>query len=68
MDCFLDLTQTSEGPPNPVQIPYVTIEMADQTVPLVGDCENEDGWAWSVEGELLTFCGSWYELVKQGTA
>ena len=56
--CVIDLTMLEEGPPDPVQIPYVTIEMNGADVPYVLDCENEDGWTWIEAGLVLSFCGS----------
>jgi hypothetical protein len=64
--CDFDLTMMPEGPPAPSQIPLVTIEMAGSLLPYVEDCETEDGWAWIVEGEILSLCGSWCELLKDG--
>ncbi len=67
-DCTIDLTMTEEGPPEPNQIPYVSFEVDGMTVPLVTDCATEDGWAWIVEGEIMTFCGSYCDDFKNGTA
>ena len=67
-DCTIDLTMTEEGPPDPAQIPYVSFTSDGVEVPYVEDCENEDGWTWIEQGLILTFCGSYCEDFKQGTA
>jgi hypothetical protein len=67
-DCTIDLTMTEEGPPAPSQIPYVTFEVDGMLVPYVEDCETEAGWTWIVEGEIMTFCGSYCDDFKNGTA
>ena len=54
------------GPPDPTQIPFVTFEIGGMTVPQVDDCATEDGWAWIVEGEIMSFCGSYCEQFKNG--
>jgi hypothetical protein len=65
-DCTIDLTMTEEGPPDPSQIPFVTFEIGGMMVPQVDDCATEDGWAWIVEGEIMSFCGSYCEQFKNG--
>jgi hypothetical protein len=65
-DCTVDLTSSPGGPLDPLQIPYLVIETNGQEVPYVLDCENENGWAWIVDGEILTFCGSYCEGFKNG--
>ena len=67
-DCTIDLTMTPEGPPEPKQIPYVSFVVDGMEVPLVMDCDTEDGWAWIIEGEIMTFCGSYCDDFKNGTA
>ncbi|MFV8752572.1 VWA domain-containing protein [Nannocystaceae bacterium ST9] len=67
-DCTIDLTMTPEGPPDPSQIPFVTFESNGMDVPFVEDCDTEDGWTWIVEGEIMTFCGSYCDNFKNGTA
>jgi hypothetical protein len=64
-DCTVDVL--SNGYPlEPVQIPYVVIETNGQELPYVLDCESENGWAWIVEGEILSFCGNYCEGFKNG--
>jgi hypothetical protein len=60
-DCEIDLTETRLGPPCPLQIPYVYVEVDQDAefVPYVHDCATEDGWTWLVEGEVMGLCGSW---------
>jgi hypothetical protein len=65
-DCTVDLTTAGSGPPEPVQLPYMSIEANGQEVPYVFDCEDEDGWAWIEEGMILTFCGSYCDGYKNG--
>jgi hypothetical protein len=65
-ECIIDLTDTDEGAPDPVQIPYITFEAGGQAVPFVEDCENEDGWSWIDEGLIVTFCGSYCDDFKSG--
>ena len=67
-DCTIDLTMTPEGPPDPSQIPFVSFVVDGMTVPKVMDCDTEDGWTWIVEGEIVTFCGSYCDDFKNGTA
>ena len=67
-DCTIDLTMTEEGPPEPQQIPYVEFESDGMMVPYVEDCDNEDGWTWLEEGLIMTFCGSYCDDFKNGTA
>lgn len=67
-ECIIDLSMTEEGAPDPSQIPFVTFEVDGNEVPKVDDCENEDGWTWLEEGVVMTFCGSYCEDFKNGTA
>jgi hypothetical protein len=67
-DCTVDLTFGPDGLPAPRQIPLVSIVMDGVEVPRVEDCETQEGWTWIVEGEILSFCGSWCELFKDGAA
>jgi hypothetical protein len=65
-DCTVDLTMLPSGPPEPAQIPLITIEMEGVEVPYVVDCANENGWSWIVEGEILKFCGTHCEKFTMG--
>ncbi|MFO7563430.1 MAG: VWA domain-containing protein [Enhygromyxa sp.] len=65
-DCVIDLSQTEEGVPDPVQIPYVSFTVDGEEVPYVEDCENEDGWTWLEHGVVVTFCGSYCDGFKGG--
>jgi hypothetical protein len=65
-DCTVDLTTSPAGPPEPVQIPLMEIEMEGLEVPYVSECASEDGWSWIEEGEVLTFCGLHCEKFKLG--
>jgi hypothetical protein len=67
-DCTIDLTMQEGGPPDPIQIPYVTFEVDGELVPYVEDCETMDGWTWIEEGLIMTFCGSYCDDFKNGTA
>ncbi len=67
-DCTIDLTMTPEGPPDPSQIPFVSFTVDGMLVPKVMDCATENGWAWIVEGEIMTFCGSYCEEFKNGVS
>ncbi len=68
-DCTIDLTTTPEGPPDPIQIPYITFTANGEDVPgPVANCDTEDGWAWVDEGLIVTFCGSYCDDFKQGAA
>jgi hypothetical protein len=68
-DCTIDLTQADGGPPDPIQIPYVSFTSDGQPVPgPVDDCETEDGWAWVEVGLIMTFCGTYCDDFKNGTA
>lgn len=66
--CELDLTLLEAGPPDPAQIPFVTFELDGMEVPRVDDCASEDGWAWILEGEVMTFCGTPCALFESGAA
>ncbi len=48
-------------PPEPDK---VKIFVNDVEVPMVMDCENEDGWVYSVEYTEVTLCGSYCEDLK----
>lgn len=67
-ECTVDLTMSPGGVPDPSQIPLVVIETDGEEVPYVLDCEQESGWTWVVDGEILTFCGSHCEAFKNGSA
>ena len=67
-ECTIDLSMTDEGPPDPIQIPFIEFTADGMIVPLVDDCENEDGWAWIEEGVIMTFCGSYCDDFKAGGA
>ncbi len=67
-ECIIDLSDTEQGPPEPIQIPYVTFTANGEEVPFVQDCENEDGWTWIEEGLIVTFCGTYCEDFKTGGA
>ncbi len=49
-------------PPEPDK---VKIFVNDNEVPQVMDCENEDGWIWSVEFTEVTLCGTYCEELKE---
>jgi hypothetical protein len=67
-ECTIDLTMTPEGPPAPIQIPFITFTSNGMDVPFVEDCSEGDGWTWVVEGEIMTFCGQYCEDFKAGGA
>jgi hypothetical protein len=68
-DCTIDLTMQEGGAPEDNQIEYVTFESDGMMVPgPVDDCETEDGWAWVEYGLIVTFCGSYCDDFKNGTA
>jgi hypothetical protein len=67
-ECTIDLTMDPYTPPEASQIPFVSFTVDGMLVPMVMDCENEDGWAWIVEGEIMTFCGTYCDDFKNGTA
>jgi hypothetical protein len=64
-DCTVDLTMVPDPPAEPIT--SVNIEIDDMPVPYIEDCENEAGWTWIIEAEILTFCGSWCDLFKNGS-
>jgi hypothetical protein len=68
-DCTIDLTMQDGGAPDPIQIPYVTFVVDGMEVPgPLDDCSSGDGWAWVEVGLTMTFCGSYCEDFKNGTA
>jgi hypothetical protein len=67
-DCTIDLSEAGELP-DPIQIPYITFTSDGLPVPgPVDDCETEDGWAWIEVGVIMTFCGTYCDDFKNGTA
>lgn len=67
-ECIIDLNDTEQGPPDPIQIPYVEFTADGMDVPKVEDCATEDGWTWLEEGVIVTFCGSYCDDFKTGGA
>jgi hypothetical protein len=67
-ECIIDLNTTEQGPPDPIQIPYVEFTSDGMDIPKVDDCANEDGWTWLEEGVIVTFCGSYCDDFKTGGA
>ena len=65
-ECIIDLNNTEQGPPDPIQIPYVQFTADGMDIPKVEDCANEDGWTWLEEGVIVTFCGSYCDDFKVG--
>lgn len=65
-ECTIDLTMQDGGPPTEDQIPYVKFTVNGTDVPFVENCDSESGWTWIVEGEIMTFCGSYCEDFKNG--
>jgi hypothetical protein len=66
IECTINLGDEGELP-DPIQIPYIEFTSDGMIVPLVDDCENEDGWAWIEVGVIMTFCGSYCDDFKNGT-
>jgi hypothetical protein len=68
-DCEIDLTMQEGGPPDPIQIPFVSFESDGMLVPgPVDDCATEDGWTWVEVGLIVTFCGTYCDDFKNGAA
>ncbi|KIG19292.1 Endo-1,4-beta-xylanase A precursor [Enhygromyxa salina] len=67
-ECIIDLNSTEQGPPDPIQIPYVEFTSDGMKIPKVEDCANEDGWTWLEEGVIVTFCGTYCDDFKTGGA
>jgi hypothetical protein len=70
-ECIIDLSETDAGAPDPKQIDYVKFTVGDQEVPFLpdlADCETMDGWAWLEYGVVVTFCGSFCDDFKGGSA
>ncbi len=55
--CTIDLTMTEAGAPDPELVDQLQVFL-DDSVYETDDCANEDGWAWIVKGEIMSFCGA----------
>jgi hypothetical protein len=66
--CEIDLSMTPGGAPDPVQIPYISFTSDGMEVPYVDDCDSQDGWTWIEEGVIMSFCGSYCDDFKNGSA
>jgi von Willebrand factor type A domain len=68
-DCKIDLTMAEGGAPPEAQVPFVTFTSDGMMVPgPLDDCASGDGWAWIDVGLVMTFCGTYCDDFKKGTA
>ena len=70
-ECVIDLSMTEEGPPDPIQVPFVQFTADGMTIPYLmdpADCDSMDGWTWLEYGVIVTFCGQYCDDFKTASA
>jgi hypothetical protein len=61
-DCSVDLGSTSIGLPDAGML--VEFELDGGPVPMVENCDGQNGWTWLAEGEVMAFCGFYCDEFK----
>lgn len=69
--CVVNLTTNGNVPPEAAQVPFVSFEIGDETVPFLGprttECNGEDGWYWletDPPNTTVELCGRWCDELK----
>jgi hypothetical protein len=68
MACEIDLGTLPDGPPTPMQEPYVDLESNGQTIPYVNSCADQNGWTWIEAGAVAELCGTYCDQFASDAA